>query len=609
MKWNNIRTKLIIFMLLPTVACIIASMVISYHHTSQSLRDRAIKENTNLLYQGSLNVQSMLQELNRISLIVYSDSNFYRLLNAGYDDMAANIRIYSSLNYIYTSMDHVFQVYLYGIKDGKATLITQSTPKRWQEPEPYKNSVVTGTSPVSIESTHPSHSYGLSSPLLVPDTEEQVFTLHRRIEQIPTDTTLGYLSIDVKMTALTDILEQLYESGQEKLYLIDAEGNVIYSDNTSIMGEPMNQGWYSDQIVTSKLDSGSFEQNNALFVYQSIQEPGTDWTLIKEIPNPNLLREANEAAKINMLLLAVSLLLITTAIVVITIRITAPIRQLMKYMNQVQSGNLQVDIKATGNDEIGVLTNRFRDMMHTINNLILREYKLELSSKTNQLRALQAQINPHFMNNTLQIIGTLALELKVPQIYSLLSALAKMMHYSMHNDNDIVRLEEEFQHVNAYIQLQKERYENVFEFHAELNDDIKDMDVPKMILQPMVENYFKHGFDPEQEGAWIGIRAYPISREHIKIVVENNGRHISSDKLQELRKELAESNTESEIKQSLTEPDHRVDSPGPGIGLANVLSRTRLACGDDAYITIDNLPGQGTRITLNFKYRTGSETP
>lgn len=608
MKWNNIRTKLIVFMLLPTILCIVTSMVISYYHTSQSLRERAVKENTNLLYQGSLNVQSMLQELNRISLVVYSDSNLYRLLDAGYDDMSANIRIYSSLNYIYTSMDHVFQVYLYGIKDSKATLITLSTPKRWQETEPYKTSVVIGTSPVTMESTHLSHSYGLSSPLLVP-TEEQVFTLHRRIEKIPTDRTLGYLSIDVKLTVLTEILEQLYGNGQEKLYLVDAKGNIIYSDQTTIIGQPLTEDWYSEQVKNSKLDNGSFEHNDALFVYQNIKESGTDWTLIKEIPNTNLLREANDAVRINMILLAVSLLLITTAIIIITLRITAPIKQLTKYMDQVQNGNLQVDIKSTGNDEIGVLTNRFREMMHTINNLILREYRLELSSKTNQLRALQAQINPHFMNNTLQIIGTLALELKVPQIYSLISALAKMMHYSMHNDNDTVRLEEEFLHVNAYIQLQKERYENAFKFHSHLDDQIKDVIVPKMILQPIVENYFKHGFEQDQAGAWIGVKAYSVTEGQINIVIENNGKSIPLHKLLELRKELSELNANAETFLSSTKSDGHSDSPGPGIGLANVLSRTRLAYGDDAYLTVDNLPEQGIRITLKFKYRTGSDTP
>lgn len=132
MKWNTIRTKLIVFILLPTLICIMATMFISYHYSTQSLRTRAVDENTNLLFQGNRNIESLIQEINRLSLIVYSDSDFYRLLEAGYEDMAANTRIYSSLNYISSSMPDISQVYLYGVKDRKATLLTQNTPKRWQ---------------------------------------------------------------------------------------------------------------------------------------------------------------------------------------------------------------------------------------------------------------------------------------------------------------------------------------------------------------------------------------------------------------------------------------------------------------------------------------------
>lgn len=111
MKWNTIRTKMIVFILLPTLICIMATMFISYHFSTQSLRTRAVDENTNLLFQGTRNIESLIQEINRLSLIVYSDSEFYRSLGAGYEDMLANARIYSSLNYISSSMPDISQVY------------------------------------------------------------------------------------------------------------------------------------------------------------------------------------------------------------------------------------------------------------------------------------------------------------------------------------------------------------------------------------------------------------------------------------------------------------------------------------------------------------------
>ncbi|WP_410771689.1 sensor histidine kinase [Fontibacillus sp. BL9] len=593
--WNNLRTKMIVFMLLPIVVCTVAAITVSYSHTTTSLRTRAIEDSHNLLYQGSRNIDSLLQEVNRVSLSVYSDSEFYRLLDAGYDDISANIAIYSSLNYIYTAIPDIYQVYLYGVKDNKSTLITQDTPKRWQDPAPYPISAVPENNPLQIQTTHESHHYGLTAPIQQATTE-QVITLHRRIEKIPTSRVLGYLSIDVKLSALFGIVDQLYDRDQENLYIIDSSGNAVYAENEQLIGKPLKADWFAKQTAGSDHDQGAFEQDGSVFIYQRIQSSGADWMLVKQIPVSYLHSEANQAAGINAALFGLALLIIIAAIVLISIRITSPIKRLSLYMNQVQTGNLQVDIAPAGNDEIGVLTERFRDMMDTINNLILREYKLELSSKNNQLRALQAQINPHFLNNTLQIIGTLALELKVPQIYTLISSLAKMMRYSMNNDDGNVTLKDELEHVKAYIELQKERFENRFSFHYDIDDSLLQVHMPKMILQPIMENFFKHGISLSRSDGWISLTATRDDENNMSIIVQNNGAHIPDDKLKRLHNSLSLSGAE-QVRPG--EDAHTGERHS--IGLGNVLTRLRLVYGEEAEMIVANLKPAGVRITLKFK--------
>ncbi|WP_019635956.1 cache domain-containing sensor histidine kinase [Paenibacillus fonticola] len=594
MKWNSIRTKLIVFMLIATIIPIVATMFVTYLYTTQSLRTRTVQENANLLYQGQRNLADLLNDLNRSSSTIYSNAELFRLLEGGYDDPQSSSRVYAALSYISTSIPDIYQVYLYENVNRRATLLTLNTPKRSFDTEPYKDILLNIDRSLAVQKTHMSHIYGFAAiqPNYPP---EPVFTLHRRIEKVPSSEVIGYLAIDVKLSALTEIVEHLYEVNREKVYIVDDRGDVIYSDEESQLGLPLEADWYEQQIAVSGESQGNFEQDNNVFIYQRLDKAGANWTLVKQIPVSYLNKEANKAVAINLLLLAISLMIIVGATIFITVRITAPIKQLNRYMNQIQSGNLNVDIRPASNDEIGAVMIRFRGMMNTINNLILREYKLELANKTNQLRAMQAQINPHFLNNTLQIIGTLALELGAQRIYALLSALAKMMHYSMHNQDKSVTLQDELDHVKAYIELQKERFENRFEYHEQVQDSVLPATMPKMILQPIVENYFKHGMDRSKSDGLVTLRATQDDSGKITIVIENNGHPIPEYQLALLRQQIEETQREK-----FNPGDEQHGQLGASIGLANVLLRLKLVYGGSAALQIENLEPAGVRITLSL---------
>ena len=623
MKWKSIRTKLIIFLLLATVIPIVATMFITYTYTTESLKNRVATENANLLYQGGRNLTNLLDDLNRSSSNIYS---VLHLLQGGYEDSQSSARVYNVIYSIASSLPDVFQIYLYENVSRKATLVMLDTPQRQYETEPYESVLRTGPS-VGIEASHMSTLYGFTNSV-IRYPARPVFTLHRRIENVPSSEGIGYLAIDVDMSALSDIADQLYVQGREKIYLINEDGQLIYTDDADRLGETLEESWYSERLDSSDRPSGHFEHDGSVYVYETIQDRTTTWTLAKQIPLSYLTREASRAAGLNLLLLAISLMIIAAATVIISIRITAPIKRLARYMNQIQAGKLDVDIQPSSNDEIGSLTVRFRGMMDTINNLILREYKLELAGKTNQLRAMQAQINPHFLNNTLQIIGTLALELKVPQVYALLASLAKMMRYSMHNEDRIVTLREELDHIQAYIDLQMERFENRFHFSYDGDDRVGNVTMPKMILQPILENYFKHGYKTSEKNGRITITATMGDTGGALVTVENNGLSIPEDRLIRLQEELAEiaadtwqpaddasiplgglegldgeDNRPTRDKHaSLNERLTPSQSPGAegssSIGLANVLERLKLFKGDEATMTVENVLPQGVRITV-----------
>ncbi|MFD1955895.1 sensor histidine kinase [Paenibacillus thailandensis] len=629
MNWGSIRTKLIVFLLLATIIPIVTTMVVTYSYSVKSLKERAVEENESLLFQGQTNIGSLLDDMNASSLNVYSDPEFYRMLSTDSLDLVSNSAIYSALYYISSSIPDAHQVYLYASKSKLATIVTKiSNTKRMLNADPFSEPVEqTVSSAVTVQPTHLSHTYGFES--LQPEQKsEQVITLHRRITAVPLDKTLGYLSIDMKLDPLIDILRQLYDQSKENIYVIDGKGTVVYADDSGLMGEKIRAGWY-DSRSGQLTDSGYFEQDDSLFVYSRLNSELVDWTIVKQIPTSYLAKGANEAAMINILLLAVSLIVIIALTVAITVRMTKPIKQLVRYMSEVQAGNLNVDVIPSSKGEIGLVIEQFGRMMRTINHLIVNEYKLELASKTNQLKALQAQINPHFLNNTLQIIGTLALELNVPRIYALLSSLAKMMRYSMDNAATAT-MREELAHLNAYIELQKERFENRFEFRYDVEDALMELSVPRMILQPVVENYFKHGLDRAEQTGLLSLTA--VMREsEIRITVENNGTSIPEERIRMLHYALklndkapnraqrlfggdafggapetepASDDSTSSMKQKLKKAQDGADSR---IGLLNVLERMQMVYGPDASLSIENVKPKGVRIEMRMNLQNKME--
>ncbi|MCR8844990.1 histidine kinase [Paenibacillus sp. SC116] len=618
MRWNRIRTKLITLLLIATIVPTMSTMVITYINNYQSLQERTLEENEKLIYQGKHNLQNMLHDLNQSSLFVYTNFEFFRMLERGYDDTYMEAQAYAVMQNIESSMRHVHQVYLYRSEVKRAILVAQSLPYRKYEAEPYAPAANYAKQGIQIQPTYMSETYGFA-PTTQWKPSVPIFTLHRPIYKIPSTKELGILSIDVKLEAISEITDQLYAKDKERLYILDQNGFVMYADDKTLLGKALQKPWLSDSLLTPEM-KGNFEYDNALFVHESIDSPIAQWTVIKEMPKRYLLQDTNRTLMFNMVLLSISTLIIIGATLWISIRITKPIAQLMRYMNQIQAGKINVNIKVDSHDEIGIMSKRFRDMMKTINDLIDQEYKLELANKTNQLKALQAQINPHFMNNVLQSIGTLALKHDAPHIYSLLSAVAKMMRYSMYNNESTASLREEVDHVKAYLQLQGQRFEHVFEVEIDIDPSTLSVIVPKMTLQPIVENYFKHGLDRTIHGGLLRITSSWHASDTLEIIVQDNGFGIAPDKLTLLNEELQAAgaapiptkrstimyepnllSNQEEEKSLYMDGDAPSEESVSGIGLVNVMTRLQLFNSYPVSMQLEAVVPHGTSVQILLK--------
>lgn len=602
-KYYSIRTKLIAFMLIATTIPLLASISMTFIQTKTALREQAVAENKRLIFQASTNLNNYVDNVARASLAVYNDPNFLRNLAKIPGDYRAVAEVYTTLQTIRSAVPDVFQLYLHSFAANQSTLIANPFPKREERTQAYSDSLLGKSDAKSqdiwVESAHLSHSYGFKAAS-ADDPPRTVITLHRVIKDVPSTERLGVLAIDLNMDTIAEICSRLYDPTKEQIYVIDNQNQIIYEGKSEVSGTDALRQEAATELNsarssagTAQTASGHFEQDHSMYVYQQLGSQFADWTIVKQIPNETLYASATTLTWNNAMIAIAALLLVIVATLFISIRITGPLKQLMRYMNQIQAGRLHVDIRLTSRDEIGVLARHFRDMMDTVNNLILREYRLEIANKTNQLKALQAQIQPHFLYNTLQSIGTLALQQQGQRVYVLLSSLSKMLRYSM-RDQTRVTLHEEAEHARLYLELQKERFGDRLEVELDFAEDTLRAEIPRMTLQPLIENYFKHGADVQPGQGRIRISSQRTADDWIQIRLENNGPCIPEEKLSEIQRWLRPESISSDSSQEPEETE--------SIGLRNVMRRLQLNSppGYNATLTIGNLEPNGVEIIFKI---------
>ncbi len=601
---HSIRNKLILFLLIATLVPFTTSIVVSYIFTKEKVTEDTITNNSALISQAKMNLLNYLNGVVQASTTIYtgqysSVGYLYDILQTGQEiDYMSDKVIKSGLQVMSHSVKEIKQIYLYASVSDRSYLasndIQGSTIGKYESLRQFPENKT-----VYFETTHESHNYNIA--LNVYSAPTPVLSMHRKIMYSPSNISIGELIIDLQLSLVSEISQSLFTHDQEELYILDDKGFIVFGPDVSKWGQPLEESW-GNEAIYSNLQKGSYEWKKGAYaginIYEKMKTDYVDWTIVKRLPYEQLTKNARQLTLINSLILTLFMLIVIAGTIYISIKFTEPIKQLIRYITriqvgQVQLGQLNADIELSRTDEMGILANRFHGLMQDLNQMVMREYRLELANKSNQLMALQAQINPHFLNNALQSIGTLALQHDAPKVYALISSLAKMMHYSMNTNESVVPLRKEIDHIKAYLELQKQRFEHQFEIIYDIDESTKAISVPKMILQPLVENYFKHGFKPGSATGLLRIEAVKLivhEDEYLKLIVEDNGIGISEQRLREVRNRL---NTPSITDEAC-------------IGLSNVLTRVQLYFTDDAFLDVENVQPQGLRIVIHIPMKKGA---
>ncbi|ADQ05820.1 integral membrane sensor signal transduction histidine kinase [Caldicellulosiruptor hydrothermalis 108] len=425
------------------------------------------------------------------------------------------------------------------------------------------------------------------------NNEEKVVSLYTKVTD-SVGNLIGIIEVNMKVDEFF-ASELSRESDNSVTIVISDDGDVIFSKQTPAFLKRLNIS--SKKLVeilekksTAKKDEGivhlKINRNSAAFVYTHI--PVLVIKLYKLILFDELAQKING---ITLQMLGQVLILIIASSILIFILITLilkKLRQVILSMRAVENGNFDVSIDIKGDDEIDELAQHFLNMVERLKILIGEMVRREVAQKDAQIKALQSQINAHFIYNVLENIKMMAEYSENYDVSDAITKLGKMMRYNMSWKKKFVTLKEEIENIQNYISLMNIRYDKEIKLLVNVDNEILNIEVPKLILQPIVENAINYGIEPKGEGGSIFIDGSIIGN-YIVISIIDDGLGIEEEKLVAIQTAL-ENDTEAECYH------------GQGIALKNVNERIKLAYGKEFGIKIDSKFGEFTKVTITLPY-------
>jgi two-component system sensor histidine kinase YesM len=406
---------------------------------------------------------------------------------------------------------------------------------------------------------------------------------HRTLRNLTDRKPKAVISFFFNASAMDEIAKDIpLGKGEHVVLMNEEEGPFYWDDREFYLG--VRQSDFGRQFASSSGagTEGRFtwtKENRKYFVmFNDIGE--AHWKLIKWIPYAEIYEAAHTNRNVSY---AIGLVFLIVAIILVTLTsnaITKPLKRLSRKMNRFGEGFFDVEAEVKGRDEIAHLSRQFNMMVTNTNDLIKERYKMKLVEKSAILKALEAEINPHFLYNALQAISTKALKNGMYDISDMVDALALTLRYCI-SGKDIVKLREELRHIEHYLMLQKARFGERLQIAYELDDGAFEIEIPKLSVQTLVENSINHVVEKVSYAVTITIKARKANLQTI-IAVVDNGPGIVPERLDHILKSFQ---VEWE------------DREGESIGLKNVNTRLKLIYGEEARIDI-RTGAEGTEMRM-----------
>jgi len=417
------------------------------------------------------------------------------------------------------------------------------------------------------------------------DEQGEVKNLYitRSIYDISNYEEIGLMAILIRKEALEGVYGDLSTEFMQSIAIVSDAGEWIIGS-----GERTRRLQETYDELDFKGENHSVdEERRILLSFKELENP--NWRILAEISVDKLNEDLYAFRTYFMIIIAATLLILSVLSIFFAMDILTPIKRLVQGMKTMQESKTHDEIIIDRQDELGYLSQCFNDMSREIDILVNRVYKEQLTRKEAEIKTLQAQINPHFLFNTLESINWMARLNNVDEISEMVTALSALMEAGIGKGGPLVTIKEEIDFVDSYILIMKNRYGERLDFNKSIDSSLLGIKVPKLLLQPLVENAIYHGVDKFRKQGKIYLIIRKID-QRVEIEVLDNGQGMTEENIRELNKNLNEGNDAYLFS----------ENSGMGIGLKNVNRRIKLFYGVEYGVRVESIYEEYMKVVVTI---------
>lgn len=578
---RSIRNSIFIYFTITSLVAVLLIVISIYSRLSSQLYDTVKQENVNLVNRVDSSMEVYLRNIMKLSDTIYY--GIIKNTNLSEDSIGEKLTLLYNNN-----KEQVSNIALIS-KEGEPISVVPAARFRKNfkaEDEEWFVNALNKTENIHFTLPHVQKMFEKGD-----NSYKWVISMSRAVEiTVGGSTEQAVLLIEMAYQGLEEVLDEVTLGNGGYIYLMDSKGEIIWHPKYELIASGRVK---ENNLVAAGYDDGSREEifNGTRQTVVTKTVGYTGWKLVGVIKGTGI---SLNMLKTRLFIVFVILLIIFIVILInsyISFRVTNPIRELEKSVKELEEGNLDADIYMGGSYEVQHLGKSVQDMKFRIKGLMQDIVNEHEEKRKSEFDSLQAQINPHFLYNTLDIIVWQIENEKQSEAVHTVTALARFFRLSLGKGKNIVTVRDEIDHVKNYLMIQHMRFKNKFDYEFDIAEDVLELPSLKLMLQPLVENAIYHGMEFMDGDGMIMVKAWR-KEDELYLSVADNGLGMTEDK----------------VEMILTGKSTSGNGRGSGIGVKNVNERIKLYFGEAYGLTIDSEPDEGTTVIIHLPAKDEKES-